>query len=219
MNNYTTSVVVLGWNHWDLTRTLVRGLVEHEAENITELIIVDNGSDEAVNNVEGFPVHRLPKNIGFTLGANHGLRLALKELASRHLVFLISNDVQIKGGFIAQAADVLLGARRAFVGNKHINFDSGWNKHGGILFDYLEGWFLAATSDAWRDLNFFDENYAPFDVEDIDLSTTAKSKGYKLVSLNNPNVLHQGGGTLGYTPERRSITERNIEYFKRKWLK
>lgn len=219
MNNYTVSVVVLGWNRWDLTRTLVRGLVEHEAENITELIIVDNGSDEAVRNVEGFPVHRLPKNIGFTLGANHGLRLALKELASRHLVFLISNDVQIKGKFIAQAADVLLGARRAFVGNKLFFNNTGWNTFDGRTFPYLEGAFLACTSDGWKDIGIFDENYDPFDYEDMDISTTASVKGYKIVPLNNPNIVHQGGGTLGYTPERLAITERNREYFKRKWLK
>ena len=129
----------------------------------------------------------MPKNEGFTLACNRGLRFVDKILAKRHIAFLISNDVQVKGKFIEQAADILFGARRAFVGNNLLSHDTGWNTFDGVTYSYLEGWFLAATSDGWRDLGYFDENYAPFDFEDVDISQTAKKKGYKLVSLNNPN--------------------------------
>lgn len=231
MNDFSVSIVIPTYNTWELTNKLLFGLIEHEHDNITEVIVVDDGSERANRSTEPWEERLLPylrkttriealeKNSGFTLACNHGLKLATRPLASKHLVFLISNDVQIKGKFIEQAADILFSARRHLVGNRHITFDSGWNTFQNKTFDYLEGWFLAATSDGWRDLNFFDPAYAPFDMEDIDLSTTAKTKGYKLVSLNNPNIVHQGGGTLGFNPEREKITLRNKEYFRTKWTK
>jgi GT2 family glycosyltransferase len=218
------------WNKWNLTERLLEGLRKNEAENIDEIHIVDNGS-EFPNEVKDLNmwgayynsvcfnvyVHRLERNLGFTLGANHGLKSACKYTEERDLIFLISNDVQINGKFIEQAESVLLQPNPALVGNRHINFDSGWNLHGEILYDYLEGYFLATTKLGWQELGFFDPNYAPYDAEDIDLSTTAKKKGYKLVSLNNPNVVHQNGGTIGFNPERERITKRNMGYFKNKW--
>jgi len=222
-NNYTVSIVIPTYNHWSMTHALIQGLLSHEKDRITEIVVVDDGSQEVCEfdwgNLGVVKTYKMPKNVGFTLTANAGLEMCLKPPASRHLIFLISNDVQIKGKFIEQASDVLFGARAAFVGNKMFTHDTGWNTFNGKTFRYLEGAFLACTSDGWRDIGLLDPNYAPFDYEDMDVCTTAQSKGYKLVPLNNPNIIHQGGGTLGYTPERRAITERNREYFRKKWVK
>ena len=238
MREHKNVIVTLMWNKWELTERLLDGLMTHEGGNIDEIYVIDNGSEPRLDWLEfhnyieerksnstpwcmatqtNFIIGRLETNVGFTLGANYGLQKVCDKMAEKKLVFLISNDVQINGKFINQAEDILLGAKRALVGNRHIDWDSGWNRHSDILFDYLEGYFLAATSDGWRDLNYFDPNYAPFDFEDLDLSATAKKKGYKLVSLNNPNIVHQNGGTIGFNPEREKITRRNMEYFKRKW--
>lgn len=227
--DYTTSIAIPIYKNWNLCHTLLSNLHEREAENIDEVIVVDDCSNDA--EVDGglefwmdskllpLTVLRPELNGGFTLSSNIGLRYCDKPLASRHATFLISSDVRISGKFIEKTADILFGARKSLVGNRHIAFDSGWNKFDGIVFDYLEGWFLACTSDGWRELNYFDPAYAPFDAEDIDLSTVAKSKGYKLISLNSPHVKHLGGGTIGYSPAREAITKRNIEYFKKKWTK
>lgn len=227
MRDHKNIIVTLMYNKWELTNRLLVDLSRYEAENIDEIVIVDNGSKNRVG-VNGYerwktssaPIsfHRLENNIGFTLGANYGLKIAQGELAEPRLVFLISNDVEINGKFINQAEDILLGAKRALVGNRHINWDSGWNKFSGKVFDYLEGYFLAMTSDGWRDVGYFDPKYAPCDFEDVDLSTKAKSKGYKLVSLNNPLIVHAGAGTYGYNPEREAITKRNQKYFQQKWM-
>lgn len=229
MRNFTTSVVIPCYEKWHLTHAILNDLREQEKENVDEVIVVDNGSSEdevkkglnfwQTNGFLPIRIETIKVNVGFTLAANIGLRMAERDIAEKHITFLISNDVRITGKFIEQSADMLLGARRALVGNRLIAFDSGWNNFDGIIFDYLEGWFLAATSDGWRDLNYFDPNYAPFDYEDMDLSTTAKRSGYKLVSLNNPTIGHQGAGTIGYNPGREAITKRNREYFRNKWAK
>lgn len=228
--DYQVTVVTLCKDKFNLTNNLLAGLERFESENIDEIIIVDNHSEEqeVIDGLwwwvreSGLPVsvNRMTENIGFTLGANYGLRMAtLNRFAERRLVFLISNDVSVSGKFIQQTAEILLSPKRALVGAKLLSHDTGWNRFGNIVFPYLEGYFLAAMVDGWVDLDFFDPAYAPFDYEDIDLSTTAKKKGYQLVPLNNPAITHLGGGTLGYNPEREKITRRNQEYFKEKWLK
>ena len=227
--DYTVSIVIPIHNKWPLCQNLLNDLLKHEKDNIDEIIVANNTPEDA--EIEGglefwtesklLPVTSIVSdfNSGFTINANNGLRYCDKPIASRHITFLISNDVRIGGKFIEKTADILFGARKSLVGNRHIAFDSGWNKFDGIVFDYLEGWFLACTSDGWRELNYFDPAYAPFDYEDVDISTTAKSKGYKLVSMNNPLIKHLGGGTIGFNSAREAITNRNKEYFRKKWTK
>lgn len=224
MRDYKSSIVIPAFNSWDLCKQLLLGLEKHEKDNIDEVLIIDDCSThpfpESIFNI-GLPINYIPKelNSGFTLTSNMGLELAVGELAERKVIFLISTDVKVSGRFIDQTADILFGARRHFIGNRHIAFNSGWNTFDGKIFDYLEGWFLGATSDGWKDLGFFDPNYAPFDYEDVDISTAAKQKGYKLTSLNNPYLVHLGGGTIGFNPAREAITMRNKEYFRKKWMR
>lgn len=222
MNDHKVSIVIPTYNKWHLTDQLLHGLSKHESENIDNILIVNNGSYEPwggnKTDLEVIGVLDIPENVGFTKASNLGLQHVTGEVGEKHLVFLISNDVKISGKFIYQAEDILFGARRHFVGNRHIVFNSGWNTFGGVTFDYLEGWFLACTADGWRDLGYFDEAYSPYDYEDIDISTVAKNRGYRLTSLNNPHVTHLGGGTIGFNPAREAITKRNQEYFRKKWL-
>lgn len=226
--NYIVSIVIPTYKTWDLTNNLSRQLEEHERFNIDHMVLVndDPGQPAPIHTwrlgearATVFETVLMHYNVGFTLASNAGIKESIRDSGFRHIIFLISNDVQIHGKFIQQAADILLSGRKHLVGNRLIDWDTGWNEFDGRVFNYLEGFFLAATSDGWQDLGGFDEQYAPHDFEDVDLSTTAKSKGYKLVSLNNPNIVHKGAGTLGYNPEREAITIRNKELFRQKWLK
>lgn len=222
MREYKVSIVIPTFNTWKLTQGLIDTLSRHESGNIDDILIVDDCSTVPPNIESDLPysIMTLAGNSGFPIACNSGLIQANRGgLADRRIIFLISNDVIANGKFIQQAADILFGAKRSLVGNRHIGWDSGWNTFDGKTFDYLEGWFFAATGDAWRDLGYFDEAYSPYDYEDIDLSTQAKAKGYRLVSLNNPNVIHLGGQTIGFNPVREAVTRRNQEYFRKKWMK
>lgn len=226
--SYTTSIIIPIYKNWKLCQTLLQDLLKHEKENIDEVIIVDDFSNDA--EVDGglefwlesrlLPVTAIKTEVngGFTISSNIGLKYADKTPNARHVTFLISSDVRFHGRFIEQAANILLN-KKSLVGNRLISFDSGWNTFDGVTFEYLEGFFLACTSDGWRELGYFDQNYAPFDFEDLDLSTTAKKKGFKLESLNSPIIQHKGGGTIGFNPTREAVTIRNKEYFKNKWTK
>src|SRR5687767_2727275 len=197
MREYKVSIVIPTYNTWKLTQGLLDCLSRHESENIDEIIVVNDASpiEPDLESDLPFVILNLSENSGFPVACNFGIKYAIAEqniYSKDKIVFLISNDVVVNGKFIQQAAGILFGAKRALVGNRHIGWDSGWNTFDGKTFDYLEGWFFAATSDAWKDLGYFDEAYSPYDYEDVDLATTAKNKGYKLVSLNNPNIVHMG---------------------------
>lgn len=227
MQTKFVTVVIPVYNQYRLTNQLLTDLLAHENSNIDQIIVADDNSPEqdAIDGLErwgmALPVKvlRQKQNLGFTLNANAGLKLATETKKDNHIVFLISDDVRIFGKFIDQSAESLLSGRKHLVGQKLLSFDTGWNTFDGKTFSYLEGFFLAATANGWSELGFFDENYAPYDYEDIDLSTNAKKLGYKLTPLNSPAISHHGGGTIGYNPKREAITRRNQEYFRRKWVR
>jgi GT2 family glycosyltransferase len=218
------AIVTLCFNHYQLTNTLLYGLHNYERANTKRVIVVDNASSDETQDGLAYwktlwpavEVVRQPYNLGFTLGANVGLKLATQGVKNDQLVFLISNDVQIRGKFIQQTADIV-SSQKSLVGNTLVAHDSGWNKFGDKIYEYLDGSFLATTAGGWKDLGYFDPKYAPGDFDDVDASTTAKKLGYELRPLNNPHIFHACAGTTGYSPEREKITRRNQEYFFRKW--
>lgn len=225
-NGWKISIVIPVYKNADLIQNLLKDLHKWEKDSIDEICIVDDASYDA--ELDGvlefwmqywnvFTILENERNLGFTLSSNKGLE-EVTNVAEKRIVFLISSDVRINGRFINQAVGILDSARRHFVGHKLLSGNTGWNMFDGKIFEYLEGYFLAATGDGWIDLGFFDPNYAPNDFEDVDISTNAKNRGYKLVALNNPVINHLGGRSIGYSKEREAITNRNREYFKWKWL-
>ena len=215
------SIVVPIYKNWKLCHDLLNSLRKHEKDNIGEVVVVNDcsqdpeveGGLEFWRDVKLFPVKIITNevNVGFTVSSNRGLREAKHES-----VFLISSDVRIGGKFLEHANSLI--TPNSFVGHKLLSGSTGWNNFDGKIFPYLEGYFLAAKNFVWEDLGYLDEAYAPWDFEDVDISTTAVSKGYSLVPTNNPAVSHLGGMSIGYSPKREEITVRNKEYFRRKWL-
>jgi GT2 family glycosyltransferase len=156
---------------------------------------------------------RLSENKRFLRASNQGMGMAHGDI-----LVLLSNDVIVKDDICKQIRDIIDNDKRVLIGNRLIAFDSGWNTFNGRTYQYLEGWLLACTKEVWEDLGGFDDQYAPSDFEDVDLSTTAISKGYTLLSIDNPKITHMGGQSIGYNPEREAITKRNREKFREKWL-
>jgi len=104
------------------------------------------------------------------------------------------------------------------------SFNTGWNTFdmpdGSRLFSYLGGYFLAAYKQDFIELGGFDDIYGKFDVEDLDLSTTALFLNYDLVALNSPFLKHLSGQTVRKNyPDREKYTNENREKFYQKWKK
>lgn len=223
----SVSIVIPHYENWEMTHNLLSDLYRHERGNIDEIVLVNNGGNsrdvqmgqkywvDTFNMLDTTKVTiiNLKDNVGFLLAANLGL-----QEAEGIVKILISNDVRIRGQFVEWTRDLVLEGKRKLVGQKLYMTDTGWNMFNGKVYQYLEGFFLAASSDGWEELGYFDVDYAPSDFEDIDLSTKALSLGYPLVPLNFPYIEHKGGGTYGYNAEREARTYRNREIFARKWI-
>jgi len=218
------SIVIPFYNNWSLTHQLLFDLYKN-CTIIDEVILANDCSTSSMvhdgikwwKELGLFPVIREIRNSenkGFLLTANTGMRRA-----SGNIIILVSNDVSVKTNLTSKIHDALLEKPKSLVGNRLIDFDSGWNTFNGVTFPYLEGFLLAATRETWETLGWFDEIYAPNDYEDIDLSTKALSIGYDLISLNDIRVTHIGGQSIGYNDARLHITKRNQKKFEEKWVK
>lgn len=213
------SFVIPSYNNFHLVNQLLVDINEHTHPD--EIIVVDDCSaDEKA--IEGLwwwesnmdvEVRRTPTNLGFLKASNYGL-----WLANGDVVCLISTDVRIHRDFIYFLVNELVEKPQKLIGGRLLDWDTGWNTFDGKMHIYLEGWFLATGKAQWEELGYFDERYSPHDMEDIDLSTTAISKGWTLSELPAGMVSHIGAQSIGYNEEREKITKENREKFRLKWM-
>lgn len=217
------SIVILNYDRWELVHSLLFDIYQH-CTLPDEVLVVNNGctQEESFTGLkwwmrqEHLPVRelRIEENIGFLLGANEGLKEATGDI-----IILISNDVRVMGDIVLRIQHILKDNTDALVGGRLLDWDTGWNTFNGRIFPYIEGWLLATTSDMWKTVNYFDEQFAPNDMEDVDLSSKVIEWGGDLIALPEDITSHQSASTIGYNSEREKITNRNREKFKNKWLK
>lgn len=216
----TTSIVIPFFNHWEMTHQLLYDIYT-QMRDVDEVVVVDNGSTEATgldwwegNGLLPLSVIHVSENEGFLRAANRGMRHAHGEV-----LILISNDVRIYQPVLPMIRTTLALHPKTVMGGVLYEHDTGWNTFAGRIYPYVEGWFLAVSRDIWKAAAGFDERYAPNDYEDVDFSTYAREKlGCKLMALPLGSVVHMGSQTIGYTDERRYLTEQNMEKFREKWV-
>lgn len=223
----SVSIIIPMYNNWFLTHQRMMELYEF-VSTPCEIILVNDCSTEDMGGAMSWwknqDKHRViciktPRNLGFGGAINHGAKRATEDV----YVFL-SNDVKVMYDFVPELLDVIESREKVLVGNEIYNRDTGWNvlniNGKPKMFPYLAGYFLACTKEAWKDLGGFDPIFGLFDFEDVDLSSTALYKGYRLVPLNSKMLLHASGQTIRkYYPEREKITRKNQNVFIQKWSK
>lgn len=216
------SFVIPNYNRYDLVHQLLFDIYKN-CMPVHEVIVVNDGCTE----VESFtgiewwkhsgmlPVKslNLETNVGFLKASNSGMKKATGDI-----ICLISNDVRVKGD-IVQRIEHNLRLCDCLVGGRLLDFDTGWNTFDNKVFFYLEGWLLATTSKIWKEVDYFDERFAPNDMEDIDLATKVQELGYNLVALPEDITFHMGAQSIGFNPAREELTKRNKEKFRAKWMK
>lgn len=219
----TFSFVIPTYNHYDLLHQVLFDIYKN-CRPVDEVIVVDDCSTDdgyqsglswwKMNGMLNIRHVKTKENYGFLKASNVGLKKSTGDV-----ICLLSNDVRLIGNVSKEVLDALSEKRGGtLVGGRLLDFDTGWNEFNGRIFSYLEGWLLATTKGAWKELGYLDEQFAPHDFEDVDLSTTALALGYKLIALPSELTHHIGGQSIGFHPEREEITKRNREVFKHKWI-
>ena len=219
MTAHSVSIVIPIYNHFSLVHDLLLSLVNRTAPQ--EIIVVDDYSNDKATldglawwkHNYGIDVIRPVENLGFLRASNYGMSKAHGEI-----LCLLSSDVIVEDDLCRLIEVAIEENPKRLVGGIVYNGSTGWNLFGGKVFPYAEGWLLACTKENWKMLGGFDVRYAPYDFEDVDLSTKALQEGMTLYSLNNPNIRHIGAQTIGYNEQRTEQTERNRRKFEEKWI-
>lgn len=226
---YHASIIMPFYGKWELCQARLYEMRLHLMSRYTlDIVLVDDCSpkpEEYAGNLawwktvitettdSKFRCFKNDHNLGFGGAMNFGASKAISDV----LVFL-SNDVIIKGDFLGFIFNALEHRHDALVGAEMVDWDSGWNVVDKKVLKYLNGWLVACSKDTWNDIGGFDPRYGKFDAEDIDLSTTARSKGHELISFNQQLVHHLGSQTIhDVAPDRVEYTKRNIKALNEKW--
>jgi GT2 family glycosyltransferase len=168
-----------------------------DAGNPDELLIVDNGSDPALD----FATIRFGTNRGFTRACNAGLHAARSDV-----VLFLNNDVEMLRPdwlerLIAQVQPgVLVGGQLRT--DPHASVD-------GERFPYLDGWCVAGMRDDLLSLGGFDETLEePAYYSDNLLSLEARAAGMTLLEVTG-GLRHKLNQTAKTDPNVRAATLAN----------
>jgi GT2 family glycosyltransferase len=219
------SIIIPCYKHPDLANQILMDIYQN-CPTVDEVIVVDDASKDVKTSacydfwktVQSFPLRviELEENVGFLKASNRGLREATGDI-----IALISSDVRIKKDLKKAVSEIMSPHDKVLLGGRLLDYDTGWNCFDGRIFPYIEGWALIMAKMGWTMLGYFDEQFAPHDFEDVDLSTEAINAGCELKAFApwQGDVLeHMVAQTIGYSDERRAITEAHRELFRAKWV-
>jgi GT2 family glycosyltransferase len=217
------AAVILNWNQAELTAACLEA-ARHATAMDVDYVVVDNGSDTPFRTaLPGITVVRNPRNLGFTGGANIGLRHAFS--AGADYVWLLNNDAEpLPGALEALAARVGNDASIGLASSVIADSNARENKFYGLLHeageyspifspeDYerhsggapdcicLLGTALLVSRALVERIGYFDDGLFAY-WEDIDMSRRSASAGFHNVVVTESHVRHaSNGASLGKRP-------------------
>ena len=208
-------VVIPSYNGRELLSKLIPNLARVGLAD--SVIVVDDAStdgsaDFVRSQFPGIKIIVRAHNGGFSAAVNDGIRATDSEF-----VLVLNNDVELTEGFLAPLltvfaeSDVFAVSPKILLGGWD-GVDDGaksavWH-HGMIYADHLQGvsevksvFFVSGCAALYRrsmlnELRGFDEAYAPFYWEDVDLSYRAWKRGWKSVYQPASRVAHVHSATI-----------------------
>lgn len=235
------SILVSVNNDWNVTTRCLSSIVSSPIKVAYELILVDNGSDEAMPDyyrsmVPGIRILRSDTNRGRSGGYNFAVRFAEGDF-----VVLLANDIIVTPGWLDELVFTKLANPGALiVGPKCLMLDGRILEAGSVIFNdgtvralglgdhaqsaffnFVRDTYSISTACALVDRHFFlstggfDPQYDVACYEDADLCTRVRSLGGRVVYTPFASVLRQQTSSLAEN-EAQSIPN-NQQAFSRKW--
>ena len=241
------SIVIPVHNKFELTYGCINSIVNSQTDASYELIVVDDSSSDetllaSLIFMGGCSVVRTPKNEGFVGACNTGLALARGEF-----VLFLNNDTIVNDGWLDALVETLdRDSRIGIVGSRLLFADGVLQESGGIIWrdgsgwnwgrgenkenplysfmrdaDYVSGAALMIRHDLVKQLNGFDELYAPAYYEDTDLCFRAREAGYRVVVQPKSTIVHLEGQSCGTstTSGMKRYQVVNARKFRHRWQK
>ena len=239
------SIIIPVHNQIRFTLACLHSIYLNIAETDYEIIIADDHSSDQTANVFGkaFPrvrYQRNSKNLGFLRNCNN----AAKSARGRYLVFL-NNDTVVLPGWLEELVNTFkLDSTIGLVGSKLIYPEGALQEAGGIVFedgsgwnfghfcdpaepvynhmrdvDYCSGASLAIPTKLWRELDGFDESFAPAYYEDTDLAFKVRAVNKRVVYQPCSELVHFEGVSNGSSTHSgiKRFQAINHPKFRKKW--
>lgn len=197
--------------NWNGKKLLEKNLPAVLAAKPDEVIIVDDASsDDSVSFLkEKYPEIKIvqnKKNLGFAKSCNLGV-----EKAQGDIVVLLNNDVVPESDFLTKTEgdfddpevfavsfnEPQWSWAKIYWKNGFFEHESGFKTDKTHFSGWASGGSSAFRKSTWNELGGFDDLYAPFYWEDIDLSYRAWKRGYKVLWEPKAVVHHKHEGTIG----------------------
>lgn len=240
------SLIVPAYDNWSYTDRCLTAVLCHTLEVPYEVILADDSSTDETRNaserIKNIQVICATRRQGFLHNVNH----AATHARGKYLV-LLNNDTVVQPRWLSRLVSTAEGSRDVgIVGPKVIYDDGRLQEAGGSIscrghasrlgqyqdasdpsfnvekdVDYVSGCCLLIGTTLWRELDGFDERYAPGYYEDVDLAFRVRERGYRVVYQPLAVVAHTEGATHGHDPSRgaKRFIERNETLFRERWAK
>lgn len=199
---------------------------ENPENNITEIIIVDDGSwDGSVKLInKNFPQVKLIKhrvNRGFSAGVNTGVRMAKGDLVvllntdvvpSENFLAPIFKHFENKKVFAVSMHEKGFSYAKGYFGAGYIQLAMGEEVSNSHTSFYVSGGSGVFRRSIWMELGAMDEKLlSPFYWEDIDICYRAEKRGYINLWEPESHVVHNHESTIGKFPKTyvQRVKERN----------
>ena len=238
-------LVVLAWNHWEVTERCLRSLLATDLTG-AEVLVVDNGSTDdtprALREIAGIRVLRLPENRGFVGGNNAGIEAASATCD----VVLLNNDLEFpKPDWLQRLRETANAATDIGVAGCRLVRPDGELLHAGTytLPDTVWGQQIGSHevdlgqfTDGDRSvegvvfacaylkrslieaIGLLSTDYESY-FEDTDYCLRARKAGFRVVVCGAVTLLHQEHGSTADAPEVfERIFQQSRATFRRNWL-
>jgi len=236
------SIIIPVWNQLPYTQECLATLAQTTDPERTQIIVVDNGSDDGTCEWleawrgENRVVCRFSENRGFAAACNAGLREATGEVQ-----ILLNNDTHLTPGWLERLCEPLLSDEQAGAAGPVSNYVSGpqqvatncqrpdqvdgfaweWmkaNAGAAVEVGRLVGFCLALRQAAVAEIGLLDERFGIGTYEDDDYCRRLQQAGYKLLIAPGSFVWHYGNRTFaGNGLSMEAIQAENGKLFAEKW--
>lgn len=237
------SIVVPVYNDYRVTVNCLQSVHRFSQGIALEVIVADDSSTDLTatiaERIRGITVSTTSENLRFLKNCNQAAEYARGE----YIVFL-NNDTAVTEGWLASLLEPFKDKAVGVTGPMLLFADGVLQEAGGIIWsdasgwnfgrsddrskpaysyrrdvDYVSGACLAIRGDLWRQLEGFDERFAPAYYEDADLCFSARTAGYRVVYQPQSVVYHFEGVSNG-TDLNAGVKQHQVSnqaVFREKW--
>jgi GT2 family glycosyltransferase len=219
------SILLVIYNHADLTRLCLDSIYKHSRPADFELLILDNASTDGTRPLLRSEMERRGNIRLFFNATNQGFMSPMNFLASQakgDFLVILNNDIQVCSGWLEKMRDCLDRdkgvALIGIAGNCGAIGPDGRGIPVTRQLEYVEASCMIMPRSIYEAHGLFDDKYYRFGYyEDSDLSLRLRERGYKIATISLP-IVHKRASTMNRLAiDIEGIRAKNAELFRQRW--